>query len=303
MRLGPLIRTLLLSDAAVAALVAGRVYPKILPQSPTVPAVTYQRISRVGVADTLDAPGSLARPRVQVDSWGSTGDQAEALGETVREAINGFRGNVSGGASVQRIALETVREEYDDEVKLHRHSADYYVWHEEDRDMPATLTSRVSLTVEATNLNALDQGSASFPALLKKVQDLTSGVGASQADRLFIDTRTLAASTTEDLDLNGGGLVDGLGAVLVFARLRALIIIASPLNTNNVVILGDANSVPILGTAATVCTLKPGAVFVFTDPSTAGAVVTAGTGDIIQIANGGAGTSVDYTIAIIGASA
>lgn len=127
-----MIRTLLLSDSAIASLVGTRVYPTLLPQGPTMPAITYQRISRISVADHLAGPGALARPRVQIDSWGSTHDQAEALGEAVRRRLNGYRGPVTGAEDVQRISLETVRDLYDDEVKLHRHSADYFVWHEED---------------------------------------------------------------------------------------------------------------------------------------------------------------------------
>lgn len=132
MSLGPLVRTLLLSDAAIAALVGTRVYPTILPQASTFPAITYQRISRIPVADHLSDVGALARPRVQVDSWAGTRDGAEALGEAVRRKLNGYRGPVAGSEDVQMIQLDAVRDLYDDDVKLHRHSADYFVFHEED---------------------------------------------------------------------------------------------------------------------------------------------------------------------------
>ena len=132
MGLGSTIRKVLMDDAAVVALVGTRVYPKILPQNPGLPAITYQRISRVAVADNLQGAGSLARPRVQVDAWAKTDADAITVGAAVRRRLNGFRGPVTGEGDVRRIALETNQDLYDAELLLHRHSADYFVWHEED---------------------------------------------------------------------------------------------------------------------------------------------------------------------------
>lgn len=131
MGLGSTVRTILLQDATVSGLVGTRVYPKILPQSPTLPAITYQRVSRVQVADHLTGPGSMGRPRVQVDVWASTDSAAEALGAAVKARLNGYRGTVPGEGEVHRIALETEGGLFDAELLLHRHSADYFVWHEE----------------------------------------------------------------------------------------------------------------------------------------------------------------------------
>jgi Protein of unknown function (DUF3168) len=126
------LRTILLADPTVSGLVGGtRIYPKILPQNPTFPAITYQRISRIPVADHLTGPGSLGRPRVQVDVWALTDAAAEALGAAVKARLNGFRGVVAGEGDVGRIALETEGGLFDAELLLHRHSADYFVWHEE----------------------------------------------------------------------------------------------------------------------------------------------------------------------------
>lgn len=163
-----------------------------------------------------------------------------------------------------------------------------------------TLTTRVAVTISAALTSALDLVTAGAPAVVKFVLDLAHGSGANQANKVFTDQRTIAASTTEDLDLNGGGLLDALGTVLVFAQVRVLYIKAAIANVNNITLFGDANSVPILGTAATTVTLKPGGIFLFVDPSAAGVAVTAGTGDIIQVANAGAGTSVVYDIIIVG---
>ncbi len=130
----------------------------------------------------------------------------------------------------------------------------------------------------------------------------TDGTGLDQADMVYTETRTIAASTTEDIDLDAGGLLDAFGQTFTIAELKALIICAASANTNTVTILGDVNSVPILDTAATTLDLKPGGCFVFVDPSAAGVPVTAATGDILQVENTAGGTTVDLNILILGSS-
>jgi hypothetical protein len=166
-----------------------------------------------------------------------------------------------------------------------------------------TLTARFYVQVTGNYTSALDLVSATAPLSYTKSTDLASGVAANQADRIFTDTRTLTASANEDLDVSGGSLVDAFGATFTIAKLKLLVVCASSSNTNNVVILGDANSVPITSTAATTLAIKPGGCSVPQfDPTLGGITVTAGTGDIIQVANSGAGTSVTYDIVIVGTS-
>lgn len=135
---------------------------------------------------------------------------------------------------------------------------------------------------------------------------LAAGAGAGQADRFWSDTRTLTASANEDLDLAGAALLDAFGVAVTFARVKALVVIAAPGNTNNVVV-GAAGANPWIGAfnAAGTTTLKPGgamALFCSSADPVAWPVV-AGTGDLLRIANSGAGSSVSYDIAIVGASA
>lgn len=131
---------------------------------------------------------------------------------------------------------------------------------------------------------------------------LTNGVIADQGDMVWADQRTLTASATEDLDVSGGALTDAFGTAFTLVKVKALIVCAAAGNTNDVVILGDANSVPILDTAATTHTIGPGGCFNVYDPTLGGWAVTAATGDIIQVTNSAGGTSVTYDIVIIGTS-
>jgi hypothetical protein len=164
----------------------------------------------------------------------------------------------------------------------------------------ASLTSRIEIQVTAKLSSQLDLVAAEAPLAKQSLLDLTNGTGTNQANTVWSDQRTIAASTTEDLDLAGGGLTDAFGVAFAPVKLKALIVCASSGNTNNVVLGGDANAVPILSAAATTVTIQPKGCFVLTAPATAGIAVTAGTGDILQVANSGAGTSVTYDIIVIG---
>lgn len=169
----------------------------------------------------------------------------------------------------------------------------------------ASLTSKITVLVSATLSNVLDLGSTvQAPLVSQPTQSFANGVGANQANVLWFDTRTLAPSTTDSLDFAAGGLVDAFGATVAPAKVRGVIITAATANTQNITLFGDAAQIP-LQTACTTGTstviLQPGGIFVFTAPATAGVAVTATTADIIKIANG-AGTSVTYSIVLIGTS-
>lgn len=168
-----------------------------------------------------------------------------------------------------------------------------------------SLTTSVRLAVAAKLTNALDLGEAVAPVSADYSLTLANGVAAGQADRVFADTRTLAASASEDLDL-AGTLLDPLGAALTFARVKALIVRAAPGNTNNVVIGNAASNAwaALLGATGT-AVLRPGAALaVVAGTSDAnGYAVTASTGDLLKVANSGGVTPVTYDIVVIGASA
>jgi hypothetical protein len=168
-----------------------------------------------------------------------------------------------------------------------------------------TITTRATALATVSARNTIDLGSSSASRELGLALDLANGVGAGQADLAFSDTRTLAASGTEDLDL-AGALADPFGVAQVFARLKLLVISAAAGNTNNVLVSRPAsNGVPIFSAAGDQVILKPGG-FLMLAAGAADAVgwaVTAATGDLITVTNSGGTTGVTYSILAVGCSA
>ncbi len=156
----------------------------------------------------------------------------------------------------------------------------------------STLTGTAGLSTPEDKLN------------YSKNYNWATGVGADQADKQYRAQRTLAASATEDLDLSGV-LTDALGGAFTLAKIKKLIIIAAPGNTNNVVVTRPAsNGVPLFLAAGDGISLPPGAGMALVAPGLAGlATVTAATGDLITVTNSGGTTSVTYDIIIEGTSA
>lgn len=165
------------------------------------------------------------------------------------------------------------------------------------------LTSRITLELSASQTGSNDFGGPEFSPLMRKVIDFASGVGANQADLLFVDERTLAASATEDLDL-AGVLTDAFGATITMAEVVAIFIFADADNTNNVIV-GDATApVPLFGGTNPTFSVKPGGFFAVGAPNAAGLLtVGAGATDDLKIANSSSGTGVTYSIAVLGRSA
>ena len=123
------IRTFLLADVTLAALIGTRLYPLILPQDPTVPAITFQWISGQR-AHAADGAVGLASPRVQFDCWAETYLDVEATFEALRKRLDGFQG-AAGTSRIQGAFFETERDSYDDKVRLYGRSVDFFVWYEE----------------------------------------------------------------------------------------------------------------------------------------------------------------------------
>lgn len=126
----PALREFLLSISEISALVGGeRIFPVVLQQGVRDPSIVYTRISGQGDHHMQGASG-LARPRVQIDAYAPTPDEAAQLADTVKFYLDGYSGPM-GNVTVQGVFFDTEREDYQADVDLHRVSRDYIVHYEE----------------------------------------------------------------------------------------------------------------------------------------------------------------------------
>jgi hypothetical protein len=162
----------------------------------------------------------------------------------------------------------------------------------------AGVNAEIELRIKAQQVGTADLGSPRMTIdPIHELLQLTGGTAAvNQVDILFSDTRTLAASATEDLDL-AGVLADAFGATITAAEIVAIFIKAAAANTNSVIV--GAATAPFAGPlgATGTYTIKPGEYYLAVSRS--GWAVGAGATDDLKIANSAGGTGVDYDIVIL----
>lgn len=123
------LRTFLLADAAVAALVGTRIYPIKLPQGITAASIVYQEISGIG-DHHMQGPSGLSRVRMQIGAWAQSADAAHALFLAVKEAIDGYQG-LMGSVYVQGVFIDSWRDIDDTVANLRGKVADYMIHYSE----------------------------------------------------------------------------------------------------------------------------------------------------------------------------
>ena len=162
-----------------------------------------------------------------------------------------------------------------------------------------TVTAQLRMQISTLNRLLVGLTTVSVPFDQDYTQLLSSGTGANQANALFQDDRTLAASASENIDLNAS-LTDVFGQSVTCTKLRALIVKAATANTNNVLIGGGSTTMTTLFTATNdQLILRPGGVFIFTAPDATGAAMTAGSSDLLTFTNSAGSTSVTYDLVVI----
>lgn len=172
--------------------------------------------------------------------------------------------------------------------------------------MPLSTSLRIKLAASQTGAN--DFGGPTFSPVLEAVINLANGVAAGQADLLFVDQRTVNASSNDDLDL-AGVLTSVFGTTIAAAKMKAIVLINAPQsgvpNTSSLTVGGA--TAPFLGflggTAPTIGPIGPGGFLVLGCPTLAGiGSITATTADNLRISNGAGGTAI-YQIGLVLTSA
>jgi hypothetical protein len=123
------LRTYTLADGTVTALVGTRMHARMLPQTPTLPAIVFQRIDTRRTHD-MDGPDGLPRPRMQVTSWATTPAGVTDLATAVRDRLDGYRG-VWGAVTVGSCLLVGERDLNDPDASRFAVAQDYMIQYQE----------------------------------------------------------------------------------------------------------------------------------------------------------------------------
>jgi hypothetical protein len=84
-------------------LIGTRLYPLVLPQDPTYPALTYQVIEDIPPM-AHDGPGDLFGALVQFDCYGASYSAAKTLARGLRADLNGKSGAIGAAGARVRLA-------------------------------------------------------------------------------------------------------------------------------------------------------------------------------------------------------
>lgn len=126
--------------AGLSELVGDRIYPDVLPQKVTMPAVKHQRIDTPREY-SHSGDSNLAHPRFQFSGFALTKPAAKAVADQIRAAFNAYNqgrlnGTIvamggAGGVDVQFCQVEDERSDYEPETLLFRTDVDVILWQAE----------------------------------------------------------------------------------------------------------------------------------------------------------------------------
>ena len=97
--------TALTADSTLSALVGTRIYPEVMPQGVTYPAVSYQRVSTVRT-NLLSGVDDFTEVRIAIDCWDDSYSGVKAVADAVKGAIDGV--TVLGAQAIQHCFMDSM---------------------------------------------------------------------------------------------------------------------------------------------------------------------------------------------------
>jgi hypothetical protein len=121
--------SLLNADATMSGLIAGRIYPLVLPETPTYPALTYRTISSV---PTLDLNGNVieSKTRIEFTAWSTVYSDCKTIQKAIRNVLDSYSGTLPDGTIVQFTWRDgSAVDAFDDVRRAYNSSLDYRLIH------------------------------------------------------------------------------------------------------------------------------------------------------------------------------
>lgn len=120
-------RSFLLGDATIAGLVGDRIYPTVLPQNATLPAIVYFRNGgRTEHRPIVQTTGRTRNFTVQIQAIGRNYDEADSIEEAIYEKLT------AESTTLKCRPLGETQDLYDEETKEFITASDYSCWYTPD---------------------------------------------------------------------------------------------------------------------------------------------------------------------------
>ncbi len=171
--------------------------------------------------------------------------------------------------------------------------------------MPDTLTAQIKASLHWLFQESLDLATVEDDAKLEYDESLADGTADDQADKVWHDSRTLAAAASDDLDLTAlVHTIFGSTVTISFAKIKAILIVNTSTTTGDDLTVGGAASqewTAWVAAAGDKVRVPADSCLLISNKKT-GWTVTDGASDTLRITNAGA-NPVTYKIAVLGTSA
>jgi len=96
------IRSILIADSDVSALVSTRVFPWMRQQGTTFPAIVYE-LDGTEPEQDLDGYGGMTRAELTISNVATTYGGAKTLAAHVLDALNGYTGTPTNGVAIKSL--------------------------------------------------------------------------------------------------------------------------------------------------------------------------------------------------------
>jgi hypothetical protein len=120
------------ADATISGLIGTRLYPLVIPQDVSLPAVAYQKIDSTKTVSHSGA-SQLARSRFQFTCQAGNYADAKTLAASVRHCWEGYRGTVAT-VRIDGALIDNDQDDYSEPVSLVIQPSvrmDVIIWHAE----------------------------------------------------------------------------------------------------------------------------------------------------------------------------
>lgn len=111
------------ATSAITSLIGAALYPVLLPETTTYPALTFQ-VTSASSDFTLDR-AAVQTKRIQFDSWGSTYSDCKTLSAAVGNLLDGFSGALPDGTRVLICESSIEIDWYETNSRVYRTTNEY----------------------------------------------------------------------------------------------------------------------------------------------------------------------------------